>query len=54
MWQMLQELRGMQQMKLWESKTWLHDRYVVKKLGIIDMAKEAGCSHMTIQRALVK
>lgn len=54
MWQMLQELRGMQQMKLWESKTWLHDRYVVKKLGIIDMAREAGCSHMTIQRALVK
>lgn len=41
-------------MKLWESKTWLWDRYMVKKIGIVNMAKEAGCSHMTIQRALVK
>jgi hypothetical protein len=41
-------------MKLWESKTWLWDRYMVKKMGIVNMSKEAGCSHMTIQRALIK
>jgi hypothetical protein len=41
-------------MKLYESKAWLFDRYTVKKMKTVDMAKEAGCSHMTIQRALEK
>ena len=41
-------------MKLYESREWLYRRYVVQKKKITDMAKEAGCSHMTIQRALEK
>lgn len=41
-------------MKLYESKAWLHKRYIIERKGIIEMAKEAGCSHMTIQRALEK
>jgi hypothetical protein len=41
-------------MKLYDSKQWLYKRYVLEKQGIISMAKEAGCSHMTIQRALEK
>jgi hypothetical protein len=40
--------------KLYESKAWLVKRYVIEKQGIVNMAKEAGCSHMTIQRALEK
>lgn len=40
--------------KLYESQAWLHKRYVVDKKTTIEMAKEAGCSHMTIQRALEK
>lgn len=41
-------------MKLYESKQWLYDRYIVKKKNIVEIAKEAGCSHMTIQRYLEK
>jgi DNA-binding phage protein len=41
-------------MKLYESRDWLYRRYVVQKKGIVEIAKEAGCSHMTIQRALEK
>ena len=41
-------------MKLYESKAWLFDRYVIKKKKITEIAEEAGCSHMTIQRALEK
>ena len=41
-------------MKLYESKDWLYRRYVVQKKTVVEMAKEAGCSHMTIQRALEK
>lgn len=41
-------------MKLYESKDWLYNRYVVQRKNIIEIAKEAGCSHMTIQRALEK
>lgn len=41
-------------MKLYESREWLYKRYVLEKRGIMDIAKEAGCSHMTIQRALEK
>jgi len=40
--------------KLYESRDWLYNRYIIKKMNIVDMAKEAGCSHMTIQRALEK
>ena len=40
--------------KLYESREWLYKRYVIDKIGIVNMAKEAGCSHMTIQRALEK
>ena len=40
--------------KLYESKQWLYKRYVVDKKNIIEMAAEAKCSHMTIQRALEK
>ena len=39
-------------MKLYDSKEWLHKRYVIEKMGIVNMAKEAKCSHMTIQRSL--
>ena len=41
-------------MKLYDSREWLYKRYVIEKKGIVNMAKEAGCSHMTIQRALEK
>jgi hypothetical protein len=40
--------------KLYDNRAWLYKRYVLEKKGIVDMAKEAGCSHMTIQRALEK
>jgi len=40
--------------KLYESRDWLYNRYVIKKMNIVEIAKEAGCSHMTIQRALEK
>jgi hypothetical protein len=40
--------------KLYESRDWLYSRYVVQRKNIVDIAKEAGCSHMTIQRALEK
>ena len=40
--------------KLYESRDWLYNRYVIKKMSIVEIAKEAGCSHMTIQRALEK
>ena len=40
--------------KLYESREWLYQRYVLEKQGIVNMAKEAKCSHMTIQRALEK
>jgi hypothetical protein len=38
--------------KLWESKDWVYKRYVVEKKSVLEMAMEARCSHMTIQRAL--
>jgi hypothetical protein len=40
--------------KLYDNRAWLYKRYVIEKKGIVDMAKESGCSHMTIQRALEK
>lgn len=41
-------------MKLYDSKAWLFSRYHIKGMTIQEIAKEAGCSHMTIQRALEK
>jgi DNA-binding MurR/RpiR family transcriptional regulator len=41
-------------MKLYESKEWLYKRYVVQRKAIDDIAKEAGCSKMTIIRYLEK
>ena len=38
--------------KPWENKDWVYKRYVVEKKTVLDMAMEAKCSHMTIQRAL--
>jgi hypothetical protein len=38
--------------KLWESKEWVMKRYVTEKKTVLQMAMEAKCSHMTIQRAL--
>jgi hypothetical protein len=46
-------LRG-KMVKLYESKAWLYKRYIVEKKNIVQMAQEANCSHMTIQRALDK
>lgn len=41
-------------MALYKSQAWLYKRYVVERKNINQMAEEAGCSHMTIQRALEK
>jgi DNA-binding MurR/RpiR family transcriptional regulator len=41
-------------MKLYESKQWLYKRYVTDKKDITEIAKEAGCSSMTIIRYLEK
>jgi len=41
-------------MKLYESKDWLYNRYVIQRKTIFEIAEEAKCSHMTIQRALEK
>ena len=38
--------------KPWENRDWVHKRYVIEKKSVLDMAMEARCSHMTIQRAL--
>jgi DNA-binding MurR/RpiR family transcriptional regulator len=41
-------------MKFYQSKDWLHRRYVVQKKTVTEIAKEAGTSAMTIQRYLEK
>jgi len=58
---MLPDCHGMQSIiyrgimvKLYENKEWLYKRYVLEKKNIVEMSKEANCSHMTIQRALEK
>ena len=38
--------------KLYNSKDWIYKRYVTEKKSILEMAMEAKCSHMTIQREL--
>lgn len=40
--------------QLYTSKAWLTKRYLVDKKTIQEIAKEANCSHMTIQRYLEK
>jgi len=40
--------------KLYESKDWLYKRYIVERKDVMTIAKEAGCSHMTIVRYLEK
>jgi DNA-binding MurR/RpiR family transcriptional regulator len=41
-------------MKLYQSKDWLHRRYVVQKKTVTEIAEECKVSAMTIQRALDK
>ena len=38
----------------WENRDWVYKRYVIEKKSVLQMAMEARCSHMTIQRALEK
>jgi DeoR/GlpR family transcriptional regulator of sugar metabolism len=39
-------------MKLYQSKDWLHRRYVVQKKTVTEIAEECKVSAMTIQRYL--
>ena len=39
-------------MKLYQSKDWLHRRYVVQMKTVTEIAKECNVSAMTIQRYL--
>jgi DNA-directed RNA polymerase specialized sigma subunit len=39
-------------MKLYQSKEWLHRRYIVQKKTVTEIGKECGVSAMTIQRYL--
>jgi DNA-binding MurR/RpiR family transcriptional regulator len=41
-------------MKLHTSRAWLHKRFLLEKMSIEDMAKEAKVTEMTIRRALEK
>jgi predicted DNA-binding protein YlxM (UPF0122 family) len=41
-------------MKLHNNKEWLRKRYVVDGRSLQEIAKEAGCSHQTIQNRLEK
>ena len=38
--------------KLYDNKEWVYKRYVTEKKTVREMAMEANCSHMTIQREL--
>lgn len=40
--------------KLYESKNWLYQKYVIENKNLSEIAKEASCSHMTINRYLEK
>ena len=39
-------------MKYYQSKEWLHRRYVLQKKTVTELAKECNVSAMTIQRYL--
>ena len=41
-------------MKLYQSKDWLHRRYIVQKRTVIEIGEECKVSAMTIQRYLEK
>ena len=41
-----------QKYKLYDNKEWVYKRYVTEKKTVREMAMEANCSHMTIQREL--
>ena len=41
-------------LKFYQSKDWLHRRYVVQKKTVTEIAEECGTSAMTIQRHLVQ
>ena len=41
-------------MKLYQSKEWLHRRYLVQKKTVTEIGQECGVSAMTIQRYLEK
>lgn len=41
-------------MKLYQDKAWLHNRYVIQKKNIVEIAKECSVSAMTIQRYIDK
>ena len=41
-------------MKVYESRIWLHQKYIIERKTIMDIAAEAKCSHMTIKRYLEK
>jgi predicted transcriptional regulator len=38
--------------KLYANRAWLYKRYVQERKDIVTIAKEAGCSHQTIQNHL--
>jgi hypothetical protein len=38
--------------KLYDSQTWMRDRFLVKRMTPEDIAKEAGCSLITVYRKL--
>ena len=38
--------------KLWESEIWIKRKYLVERKSPEEIAKLAGCSHMTIYRKL--
>ncbi len=40
--------------KLYQSKAWLYQRYVLDKKTIVEMAAEAKCSNQSIQSNLEK
>jgi transposase-like protein len=39
---------------MYKSKAYLYQRYVVEKKTVVEIAKEAGCSVMTVQNWLEK
>lgn len=39
-------------MKFYQSREWLHRRYVIQKKNVVEIAKECNVSAMTIQRYL--
>ena len=41
-------------MKMYQSKVWLYNQYVVNKMDIREIAKLANCSHQTVQNYLQK